>query len=74
MRALVQSEIDARNGLLLLKGKDHDLPVDDVLSRWLDGGTLTAAQAPDLYSARSVPDLAERLASRFPSIGEGATE
>lgn len=74
VRGLLQSEIDARNALLLLKGKERNLPVDDVLSRWLEGGTLLASQAPDLYSARAVPDLAERLASRFPSIGEGAAE
>jgi V/A-type H+/Na+-transporting ATPase subunit C len=74
VRGLVQSEIDVRNALLLLKGKDHRLPVDDVLTRWLEGGTLAAAQASDLYSARSVPELAERLAPRFPSIGEGANE
>src|SRR5208282_4381824 len=74
VRGLLQSEIDARNALLLLKGKDYGLPIDEVLTRWLDGGTLTAAQAPDLYSARTVPDLAERLAPRFPSIGEGGPE
>ena len=74
VRGLLQSEIDGRNALLLLKGKDNNLPVDEVLGRWLDGGTLTSAQAPDLYSARNVPDLAERLAPRFPSIGEGGEE
>jgi len=74
VRSLVQSEIDARNVLLLLKGKGANLPIDEVLPRWLDGGTLTSAQAPDLYSARDVPALAERFASRFPSIGEGSAE
>jgi V/A-type H+-transporting ATPase subunit C len=74
VRGLIQSEIDARNALLLLKGKDHRLPVEDVLARWIDGGTSTAAAASDLYAARSVPELAERLAPRFPSIGEGASE
>jgi len=74
VRGLLQSEIDVRNALLLLKGKDYALAMDEVLTRWLDGGSLTAAQAPDLYSARNVPDLAERLAPRFPSVGEGGTE
>ncbi len=74
VRGLVQSEIDARNALLLLKGKDHRLPVEDVLARWIDGGTSTTAVASDLYAARSVPELAERLAPRFPSIAEGASE
>ena len=74
VRAFVQSELDVRNALLLLKGKSGDLPLDTVLSRWLDGGTLTSAQAPDLYSARGVPELAERLAPRFPSAPEGDQE
>ncbi|MGD0587778.1 MAG: V-type ATPase subunit [Thermoplasmata archaeon] len=74
VRGLLQSEIDARNALLLLKGKDHELPLDDVLTRWLEGGTLTSSQAPDLYSARNVTDLAERLAPRFPSVAEGGGE
>ncbi len=71
VRALVQSEVDARNALLLLKGKAADLPVDAVLPRWLDGGTLPSGDAPDLYSARDVPSLAKKLAPRFPSIAEG---
>ena len=74
VRGIVQSELDNRNALLLLKGKEHHLPVEDVLARWLDGGTLTAAQAPDLYAARTVPELAERLAPRFPTIEEGTSE
>jgi V/A-type H+/Na+-transporting ATPase subunit C len=74
VRALVQSEVDARNALLLLKGKSADLPLDEVVPRWLEGGTLTSAQVPDLYAARDVGALAERLAPRFPSIAEGAAE
>jgi V/A-type H+-transporting ATPase subunit C len=74
VRGFVQSELDNRNALLLLKGKEHNLPVEDVLARWLEGGTLTSSQAPDLYSARTVPELAERLQPRFPTIGEGTDE
>ncbi|HEY1198361.1 MAG TPA: V-type ATPase subunit [Thermoplasmata archaeon] len=74
VRGLVQSEIDSRNALLLLKGKAHRLPVEAVLARWTDGGRLTTTLASDLFSARNVPELADRLAPRFPSIGEGATE
>jgi V/A-type H+/Na+-transporting ATPase subunit C len=74
VRALLQSEIDVRNALLLLKGKGADLPLDVVLPRWLEGGSLLSAQAPDLYSVRGVPELAERLANRFPSISDGSTE
>jgi len=74
VRGLVQSELDVRNALLLLKGKERDLPADELFGRWIDGGTLTSAQAQDLYSGRTVPDVAERLSSRFPAIGEGTAE
>lgn len=74
VRALVQSEIDVRNVLLLLKGKQMELALDEVTPRWLEGGLLPMADAPDLYTSRGVPELAERLASRFPSIAEGASE
>ncbi|MGP8158691.1 MAG: V-type ATPase subunit [Thermoplasmata archaeon] len=74
VRGLIQSEIDAQNALHLLRGKHLQLPVEDVLARWVAGGTLTTTLASDLYSARSAPELAERLAPRFPSIGEGASE
>ncbi|MCI4338945.1 MAG: V-type ATPase subunit [Thermoplasmata archaeon] len=74
VRQFLASEIDVRNALLLLKGKAADLPMDEVLSRWFDGGTVLAAQVPDLYGVRGVPELAERLAARFPSIAEGTAE
>jgi V/A-type H+/Na+-transporting ATPase subunit C len=74
VRQFLASEIDVRNALLLLKGKAADLPMDEVLSRWFDGGTVLAAQVPDLYGVRGVPELAERLAARFPSITEGTAE
>ena len=70
VRGLLQSEIDVRNALTLLSGKSVDLSLDEVLSRWLEGGTFLASQAPDLYSARSVGDLAARLAPRWPSLAE----
>jgi vacuolar-type H+-ATPase subunit C/Vma6 len=57
--------------MLLFKGKAADLSIDDVLARWLDGGTLATAAAQDLYGARGVPELADRLADRYPSVGEG---
>ncbi|HTW76714.1 MAG TPA: V-type ATPase subunit [Thermoplasmata archaeon] len=71
VRQLLASEIDVRNALLLLKGKAVDLPLEEVLARWIEGGTIAATQAPDLYGARGVPELAERLADHFPTIGEG---
>jgi V/A-type H+/Na+-transporting ATPase subunit C len=74
VRGLIASEIDVRNALLLLKAKSAELAVDEVLSRWLDGGTVPSTRAPELYGARAVPELAERFADRFPSIGEGTAE
>jgi V/A-type H+/Na+-transporting ATPase subunit C len=74
VRQFLGSEIDVRNALLLLKGKAVDLPMDEVLSRWFDGGTLLAAQVPDLYGVRGVPELVDRLATRFPSIADGTAE
>jgi V/A-type H+/Na+-transporting ATPase subunit C len=74
VRELVKSEIDRRNALLLLKGKSADLPYEEISARWIDGGGMPAADAAELFGARGVPELAERLAARFPSIGEGAAE
>ncbi len=74
MRGLLASEVDARNALLLLKGKSAELGIDEILSRWLDGGTIPASQAPELYGARSVPELADRFADKYPSIGEGTAD
>jgi V/A-type H+/Na+-transporting ATPase subunit C len=74
VRQLLASEIDVRNALLLLKGKAADLPVDDVAARWIAGGTLSAAQVPDLYGGRGVPEIADRLSGRFPSVAEGTDE
>ncbi len=74
VRSLLASEIDVRNALLLLKGKASELPLAELLPRWIAGGSLAADAAADLYSARGVPELAERLAERFPSVVEGTDE
>lgn len=74
VRAFLAEEIDARNALLLLKGKNSDLPLDQVVGGWLDGGAFAVTGASDLYSARGVPELAERLSENFPSIVQGTEE
>ncbi|HTT15831.1 MAG TPA: V-type ATPase subunit [Thermoplasmata archaeon] len=74
VRALLASEIDVRNALLLLKGKRAEMPLAELLGRWIPGGSLAADAAGDLYSARGVPELADRLAERFPSAPEGTEE
>jgi V/A-type H+/Na+-transporting ATPase subunit C len=74
VRELVRGEIDARNALLLLKAKAAELPLEEVNARWLEGASIGTAEAADLYGSRGVPELAERLSSRFPSIAEGNAE
>jgi V/A-type H+-transporting ATPase subunit C len=74
VRELVKSELDAKNALLLLKGKAANLPFEEVAARWIEGGGLPAADSGDLYGARGVPELAERLVPFFPSIAEGNAE
>jgi V/A-type H+-transporting ATPase subunit C len=74
VRELVKSDLDRRNALLLLKAKAADLPLEEVSARWIDGGALPSSEAADLFGARGVPELAERLARYFPSIAEGDAE
>jgi vacuolar-type H+-ATPase subunit C/Vma6 len=71
IRLLIQSEIDVRNALLLLKAKDGGLPVERVLERFVDGGGLTRAMVPELYGLGGVPELVNGLTGRFPAIVEG---
>ncbi|MEM0128916.1 MAG: V-type ATPase subunit [Thermoplasmata archaeon] len=72
VRDLLRGEIDARNVLLLFKGKDAGLPFEEVGARWIPGGAIGNAEAADLYGARDVPELAERLAPRYPGLAEGS--
>jgi V/A-type H+/Na+-transporting ATPase subunit C len=74
VRGLLASEIDVRNALLLLKGKRSELALPELLGRWIAGGSISAEAAGDLYSARGVPELADRLAERFPSVAGGTEE
>jgi V/A-type H+-transporting ATPase subunit C len=71
VRALLRSEIDVRNILLLLKGKDGGLPVDVVAPRFLDGGDLPRSALEDTYGAATVPELAASLSQRFPGLPQG---
>jgi V/A-type H+/Na+-transporting ATPase subunit C len=74
VRELLKSEIDGRNALLLLKAKAAHLPLEEVTARWIAGGNLPESQSGDLYGARGIPELAERLAPHFPSMPEGNEE
>jgi V/A-type H+-transporting ATPase subunit C len=71
VRRFLRNELDVRNILLLLKAKDAEVSLDLVQDRFLDGGSLTRSQLPDLYNARSVPELAQQLSGRFPGLSEG---
>ncbi|HZY70952.1 MAG TPA: V-type ATPase subunit [Thermoplasmata archaeon] len=74
VRLFVQSEIDVRNVLLLLKGKDAGVSVEDVAARFIEGGSLAASNVPDLYAPSTVPDVVAGLESRFPSLVEGTAQ
>ncbi|MCI4324978.1 MAG: V-type ATPase subunit [Thermoplasmata archaeon] len=71
VRLLIQSEIDVRNVLLLLKGKDANLPVEAVLERFLDGGTLARAGVPEVYGGRTVGEVVGALEPKYPALPEG---
>ncbi len=74
VRGFLSSEIDVRNALLLLKGKQSEVPLADLQGRWIAGGTLGDGAAVDLYAARGVPELADRLSERYPAVAEGTPE
>jgi V/A-type H+-transporting ATPase subunit C len=71
VRQFLQSEIDVRNVLLLLKGKDAGLPIEPVLERFLEGGTLLRANVAELYGARTAAELVTSLEGRFPALPQG---
>jgi V/A-type H+-transporting ATPase subunit C len=71
VRLLIQSEIDVRNALLLLKGKDAGLPVEAVLERFIDGGTFLRANVAEAYGGRTVAEVVGALEPRFPALPEG---
>ncbi|MCI4347309.1 MAG: V-type ATPase subunit [Thermoplasmata archaeon] len=72
VRRFIQTEIDLRNLLLLLKGRDSGFTPEIVFGRFLEGGDFGRAAAQDLYStARDVPGLVQALESRAPSLAEG---
>ncbi len=72
VRRLVESEVDVRNVLLLLKGRDAELPPETVFARFLDGGSLGRAAAQDLYQgARGVPELVQALEGRYAQLPDG---
>jgi vacuolar-type H+-ATPase subunit C/Vma6 len=72
VRQFLASEIDARNTLVLLKGKALGLPNDKIFGHWVDGGSLARPSAEDLLTAGSVPQLAERLSATYPSLSQAA--
>ncbi|HYK94046.1 MAG TPA: V-type ATPase subunit [Thermoplasmata archaeon] len=74
VRQFVQGEIDIRNVLLLLKGKDADVPADVVADRWIEGGSMARTLVPELFGARDVPELVKGLEGRFPTLPEGVAE
>jgi ATP synthase A1 C subunit len=70
IREFIRSEVDGKNLLLLLKGKDANVPVEVVVERWIDGGTLGRERVQDLYTVRSVAELVSQLEGKFPALAE----
>lgn len=71
VRQFLQSELDVRNILLVLKARDSEVASDQVESRFLDGGTLARSALGDLATARSIAELVTQLSDRFPALVEG---
>ncbi|MCI4346120.1 MAG: V-type ATPase subunit [Thermoplasmata archaeon] len=71
IREYLRSEVDVKNILLVLKGKDGELPLEAVLERFLEPGTLPKSRIADLYNARSIPELVNQLLPSYPSLAEG---
>ncbi len=72
IREFLRSEVDEKNAILLLKGKDAELPAETVLARFIDGGNLPREKVQDLYNVRSVAELVGQLEPRFPALSEGS--
>lgn len=71
VREFLRSEIDARNALLLLKGKATELPADTVFPRFFEGGSFAKSAGEELFGqSRSVADLAQALEPTFPHLTE----
>lgn len=71
IREFLRGEVDVRNLLLMLKGKHAELPVEEVLARFIEGGNLPRSRVADLYNARGVVELAQQLLPTYPSLAEG---
>jgi V/A-type H+/Na+-transporting ATPase subunit C len=71
LRLFVRSEIDVRNALLLLKGKEAKVAPESLFERFIEGGALSQSAATELYQSASVPELVEALKARFPAVTEG---
>jgi V/A-type H+/Na+-transporting ATPase subunit C len=72
VRQFIQSEIDVRNILLLLKGRHAGFAPDLVFGKFIDGGAWPKPSAQDLYStSREVADLVQALESRAPRLSDG---
>lgn len=71
VRRFIQSEIDQRNVLLLLKARDAEVPPEEVERRFLDGGSMPRTLLGELSTARTVPELVNALAERYPALPDG---
>lgn len=79
VRQFVAEEIDVKNILTLLKGKDSGVKSEDLSGMFLPGGTLPVKQLQDLSQSRSIDEVVSGLGGEYglaealPLYREGAT-
>jgi V/A-type H+-transporting ATPase subunit C len=65
IRDLIRAEIDKKNILSLLKGKESDLDKDIVSKHLVEGGKMTKNELLDVYGAKDVAEIVGRIENRF---------
>ena len=65
IRELFRTEIDKKNILALLKGKESDLDKELVSRHLIDGGKITINELLEIYGSKNVSEIVGRVESRF---------
>lgn len=65
VRQFIADEIDMKNILMLLKGKDSELPAEVISPLFLNGGILPVKRLQELASVKSVEEAAGALGQEF---------
>ncbi|MCL4324743.1 MAG: V-type ATPase subunit [Candidatus Thermoplasmatota archaeon] len=73
VRQFIAEEIDVKNILTLFKGKDSEIPGEELSSLFLPGGTLPQKQLQDLSQLRSIEECVNSLGTEF-GLAEALTQ